>query len=472
MPIPKALLYVPHVIILEQMFNFICKIPEYIFIAYFTICFVLLRFILSIPLIAYTILRMILNFSLQVTSLTLSAVNLTFAKIEETLFMKATALRKDYHSLGSDPSAYGFIFITNIPYYFIKLIHITVIIFALMPINIVSKSLAFLAYRVNLPTAKTLMEYIKFQTDNLFCNIHGHRYTLDVCIGFMLFNLFAALDMMIATPLKKMQSTLESYRRHGEKHTNTYTANVNFRKTAYTLKKIINFIKVFITTLTGIINFFLCHMILVLSATLLFFIIWPAMFHDNFLKIFENLIVDFGSPFIAALCFIFGCLDFQPYNASILYMSFTAIEYMFIRTIDTVSEIISVPFRWIEQAFTSLSQLFNDQAFDYRESEDSIDKYLVDIRSHKNNCVNINDFSPDIKYNKKFKNQLFEKDIEVADELIHDNFLKIIEAKDSMSSEGFVLPFYNQLLAEVQSNTKQRMYTNTEDLFSEFFGKK
>ena len=226
-----------------MLFNFICKIPEYILAAYIfflnvivsivlTLSFVLLRFIISIPLIAYTVFRMILNFSLKITSLTLSVLDLTFAKIEKTLFMKATALRKDYHSLGSNPSAYGFIFIKNCPYYFIKTLHVTVIIFALLPINIISKSLAFLAYRVNLPTAKTLMEYIKVQTKNLFCNIFRHKFALDYCIGFMLFNLFAALDMILAIPLKQMQSTLESYQRHCKKQTNTYTAKVNFRKTA------------------------------------------------------------------------------------------------------------------------------------------------------------------------------------------------------------------------------------------------
>lgn len=467
-----------------MLFNFIYKIPEYILAAYIfflalilaifhTFSFVLLRFIISIPLIAYTVFRMILNFCLQITSLTLSVLDLTFAKIEKTLFMKATALRINYHSLGSNPSAYGFIFIKNCPYYFIKILHVTVIIFALLPINIVSKTSAFLAHRVNLPTAKTLMEYIKVQTKNLFCNVLGHRFTLDVCIGFMLFDLFAALDMKITIPLKQMQSTLESYQRHGEKQTNTYTAKVNFRKTAYTLQKVINFIKEFITTLTSKINFFLFTTILGSSAILSFLILSPTLFYSdnltlfyifNFKKPFEEFTICFCAPFIAALSFIFGCYDFvkseeiQPKNASVLYMSFTAIEYMFIRTMDTLSEIISIPFRWIEQAFTTLSQLFNDKAFDYRESEDSIDKFLKDIQSHKSNCVNTNDFSPHKAYSKndKDRNQLFEKDIEVADELI---------LGFRVNGEKYKFPYLNPVLAQVlaeaksvQSNTEQHVH--------------
>ncbi|MDG2348203.1 MAG: hypothetical protein P8L77_01905 [Gammaproteobacteria bacterium] len=344
-----------------------------------------LRFIISIPLIAYTVLRTILNFLFQISSLTLSAVNLTFAKIEETLFMEATVLRKDYHSLGSNPSAYGFIFIKNCPYYFIKILHVTVIIFALLPINIISKSLAFLAYRVNLPTAKTLMEYIKVQTKNLFCNIFGYKFTLDYCIGFMLFDLFAALDMMIAIPLKQMQSTLESYQRHSKKQTNTYTAKVNFRKTAYTLKKVINFIKEFITTLTSIINFFLFTTIIGSISILLFLILSPTLFNiKKFKELAEEFIIYFGAPFIAALSFIFGCYNFvkteeiQPKNASVLYMSFTAMEYMFIRTIDTVTETISIPFRWFEQAIYTLWQFFNDEDFNYRKYEDSLDSYNLE----------------------------------------------------------------------------------------------
>ena len=108
------------------------------------------------------------------------------------------------------------------------------------------------------------------------------------------------------------------------------------------------------------------------------------------------------------LGFIFGSELFfmsviQSHNASILYLSFTAIEYALIRTIDTIFEIISIPFRLFEQAFKTLWQFFNDEDFNYRECEDSLNSYDFKKSSDQDynetkNPINKNNFIDEIEY--------------------------------------------------------------------------
>ena len=420
------------------------------------------KFAISLPLIVYAASHFVLNFILQSVLLVLNLINFCFSSIENYISIKSKGLRTNYKSSGEN----GFIFFTNIPYYFVRFCHAAFIIGALLPTHTVLKSFAFLARRVNLPNAKTLVGYIRSQIGKYkpgmyfpdfltkkdieqilsFIADNIERYTYinkeeaeksihDIISGnvdasyeeklgydeklgyeeklgfvngssFWLFNQFAEADFWATKTFSHVNDSFK-VKKYAKIKNITHMASNYIRRHTHKLSKLIFVFKDFVTL---IISNILGIVISLIS--------WFQIFTFSLISLFlgknvSDFLIYLPKNILAAtfinLGFIFGNEIFftvlQSHNASILYLSFTAIEYALIRTLDTVFEIISIPFRLFEQAFKTLWQFFNDEDFNYRECEDSLNSY--DFKK-----------SSDQDYN------------ETKNPINKDNFIDEIEARD------------------------------------------
>ena len=381
------------------------------------------KFAISLPLIVYAVTHFVLNFILQCVLLALNIINFCFSGIETYIFQNIKTLRTDYRSITEN----GFIFLKNIPYYIIRFCHAAFIIGALLPTHTVLKSFAFLARRVNLPNAKTLVGYIRsqiskykpgvyFPDDYSKKNIEIIRRmgadSVEICtdlsredaekvthyvlsgnvdasyeekLGFVngssfwLFNQFAEADFLATKTFNHVNDSFK-VKKYAKIENITHMASNYIRRHTHKLSKLISVFKDFVTLIIS-------NILGIVYISESFF----EIFTSNLITLFLGKNISYFLTYIpknilaatfTILGFIFGAemyfSVFQSHNASILYLSFTAIEYMFIRTIDTFSEIISIPFRWIEQTSKTLWQFFNDEDFNYRKYEDSLDSYNLE----------------------------------------------------------------------------------------------
>lgn len=197
--------------------------------------------------------------------------------------------------------------------------------------------------------------------------------------SFWLFNQFAEADFWATKTFSHVNDSFK-VKKYAKIKNITHMASNNIRRHTHKLSKLIFVFKDFVTL---IISNILGIVISLISWFQIFTFSLISLFLGKNVSDFLNYLPKniLHATFIN-LGFIFGHEIFltvwQSHNASILYLSFTAIEYMFIRTIDTFSEIISIPFRWIEQASKTLWQFFNDEDFNYRKYEDSLDSYNLE----------------------------------------------------------------------------------------------
>lgn len=381
------------------------------------------KFAISLPLIVYAASHFVLNFILQSVLLVLNLINFCFSGIETYIFQNIKTLRTDYRSVTEN----SFIFLKNIPYYIVRFCHAAFIIAVLLPTHTVLKSFAFLARRVNLPNAKTLVGYIRSQISkykpgmyfpdfltkkdieqilSFFADNIG-RYTyinkeeaeksihdfangnLDASYeeklrfvngsSFWLFNQFAEADFWATKTFSHVNDSFK-VKKYAKIKNITHMASNYIRRHTHKLSKLIFVFKDFVTL---IISNILGIVISLIS--------WFQIFTFSLISLFLGKNISYFLTYLpkqilqatfTILGFILGSEMFfvviDSRNTSILYLSFTAIEYALIRTIDTVFEIISIPFRWIEQTSKTLWQFFNDEDFNYRKYEDSLDSYNLE----------------------------------------------------------------------------------------------
>ncbi|MDG2348120.1 MAG: hypothetical protein P8L77_01480 [Gammaproteobacteria bacterium] len=335
----------------------------------------LFYFSISIPFIAYAFTRILISLIFQSINVLLLGINYGTYSLESYLAKQLkNNTRTAYQALGENSSAYGFIFIKNIPFYALKALHATLIIAFLLPLHIMVQSFAFLTRKINLPTAKFLKAFIIQQTKDNTKAISFFSGK-DANNGFWIFDQLANFDFWAT---QNFYLTKKKFVRPSLKELNIVNTSTDWiRKSLYKLNYITSFVKEIVSFIASIMGVIVG--IIVVSVKVVQEILIKGIFRMDRI---QSLYMNFIETLFYSFTLLFGPeipID-NTYNhsTSLLYASFIALEYFVIRAIDTITEIVSVPFRFLSQALYTLYELFTDQDFDYRKFEDSLYSYQLD----------------------------------------------------------------------------------------------
>lgn len=358
----------------------------------------LVFFSISIPFIAYAFARILINFIFQSINVLLLGINYLAYSLESYLAHQLkNNTRTAYQTLGEKhPTAYGFIFIKNLPYYALKALHATLIIALLLPLHIMVQSFAFLARKINLPTARNLISFVIAQTNDNDNEFPVKFFTeKDNKNGYWIFDQLASFDFWVS---KNFHITKNKLVIPSQKESNIVNTSTDWiRKRLYNLNLITSVFKEIVSFSVSIVG-----TIVVRGLIMVLGIVWEiseSLGIEEIIELFLGYL--FNTLALPVLLFFGMVIDMEfkfiddkgeyNYSRSLLYASFIALEYFVIRAIDTITEIISLPFRFLSQALHTLYELFTDQDFDYRKFDDSLHSYQLDQKdvSTKNVSNNI-----------------------------------------------------------------------------------
>ena len=213
----------------------------------------LFYFSISVPFIAYAFTRILINLIFQSINVLLLGINYGTYSLESYLAKQLkNNTRTAYQTLGKHTTAYGFIFIKNIPFYALKTLHATLIIAYLLPLHIMVQSFAFLARKINLPTATTFANYVVVQTDDtkrstkFFTGENAQN-------GFWIFNQLARFDFWVS---KNFYITKNKLVILPQKESNVVNTSTDWiRKSLYKLNYITSVFKLIVPFITSIVGF-------------------------------------------------------------------------------------------------------------------------------------------------------------------------------------------------------------------------
>ena len=327
-------------------------------------------FSISVPFIAYALARIVINLIFQSINVLLLGINYLTYRLESDLTNQLKYNVKKNHT------AYGFIFIKNKSFYALKALHATLIIAFLLPLHIMVQSFAFLAHKINLPTAKNLMSFVIDQTND---NDKEHPVKFftgeNAKNGFWIFNQLARFDFWVS---KNFYITKNKFVILPEKESNVVNTSTDWiRKSLYNLNLITSVFKEivpFITSIVGLIVILALGIVDLVQTK----IIKDILGIQSIQLLLRNLLIILCCPFFLLSGVVSQNNDKYIYDESLLYASFIALEYFVIRAIDTITEIVSVPFRFLSQALYTLYELFTDQDFYYRKFDDSLHSYQLE----------------------------------------------------------------------------------------------
>ena len=339
----------------------------------------LFYFSISVPFIAYAFTRILINLIFQSINVLLLGINYGTYSLESYLAKQLkNNTRTAYQTLGKHTTAYGFIFIKNIPFYALKTLHATLIIAYLLPLHIMVQSFAFLARKINLPTAENLMFFVSVHTGDDEQSYTKFFTGEKAENSYWIFNQLARFDFWVS---KNFYITKNKLVILPQKESNVVNTSTDWiRKSLYKLNYITSVFKLIVPFITSIVGF-----VVQLTLVILFFvektIILDILGIESIQLFFQNLL----EILFCSVSLLFGGIIFftkkdssYTYDRSLLYASFIALEYFVIRAIDTITEIVSVPFRFLSQALYTLYELFTDQDFDYRKFDDSLHSYQLE----------------------------------------------------------------------------------------------
>ena len=336
----------------------------------------LFYFSISVPFIAYAFTRILINLIFQSINVLLLGINYGTYSLESYLAKQLkNNTRTAYQTLGKHTTAYGFIFIKNIPFYALKALHATLIIAYLLPLHIIVQSFAFLAHKINLPTATTFKNYVVVQTGG--DQIHSIKLFIgkNAKNGFLIFNQLARFDFWVS---KNFYITKNKLVILPQKESNVVNTSTDWiRKSLYNLNLITSVFKKTVSFSASIVG-----LIVLIPFCIVYFvqtkIIKDILGIQSIHLFFSNLLEILARLVVLSIGSLVSMEGQYIYDESLLYASFIALEYFVIRAIDTITEIVSVPFRFLSQALYTLYELFTDQDFDYRKFDDSLHSYQLE----------------------------------------------------------------------------------------------
>ena len=311
-------------------------------------------FSISVPFIAYALARIVINLIFQSINVLLLGINYLTYRLESDLTNQLKYNVKKNHT------AYGFIFIKNKSFYALKALHATLIIAFLLPLHIMVQSFAFLAHKINLPTAKNLMSFVIDQTND---NDKEHPVKFftekNAKNDFWIFNQLANFDFWVSKNFYLIKKNFVI----PLKIVNTSTDLI--RKSLYNLNLITSVFKEIVPFITSIVG-----LIVILALGIVDLVQTKIINNILGIKSIQIFFSDLLEILARLVCLPIGIVIYPEegkyaYDKSLLYASFIALEYFVIRAIDTITEIASVPFRFLSQALYTLYELFTDQDFYY-----------------------------------------------------------------------------------------------------------
>lgn len=322
--------------------------------------YILGKFVSFLPLFLYGMVRLAyltitqsLNYCLHVFDVFLGKIDQSMQRMTDTLYFK-------YSSLGHNPSVYGFIFVKNIPFYFIRSFHL-VVSFVLIATSRFIHTLAFIFSKITPPSTYDLLI---FYYNDAF-NVNYNYYDYEISNADWLLN-----------KLKETESTTDAY--FETKISKLYSDKQNMNKRPSN-KFLINLGLFFKNLFTGFIQFFqdkLLWPLLMISRGLVDTIIKDLIISCSMPILFLLIVLEFRHTaefvgnIIAILVLPVITLigdenHFIRKSKGLIYLSFEVCKSIFTQTIDIVVELLSLIFDILGLSLNTTFQFFTDSTFDY-----------------------------------------------------------------------------------------------------------